>query len=89
MYYEMKYDLWCRRLTIASDGSNLAGLWMEGQKYWRHCDGELHPCGSCQYFPDKADWLDRYFPEKGRSRRSAMLAPIGRRIPADGVGTAL
>ena len=31
MYYEMKYDSPVGRLTMASDGSNLAGLWMEGQ----------------------------------------------------------
>ena len=28
MYYEMKYDSPVGRLTMASDGSNLAGLWM-------------------------------------------------------------
>ena len=34
MYYEMKYDSPVGRLTLASDGLNLAGLWMEGQKYF-------------------------------------------------------
>ena len=65
MYYEMKYDSPVGRLTMASDGSNLAGLWMEGQKYFGGTvTGELHPCGELPVFSRTKDWLDRYFSGK-------------------------
>lgn len=89
MYYEMKYDSPVGRLTIASDGSNLAGLWMEGQKYFGGTvTGELHPCGELPVFSRTKDWLDRYFPEKAGAVGAAAGAHR-RRIPPDGVGTAL
>ena len=34
MYYSMIYASPVGRLTLASDGDNLVGLWIEGQKYF-------------------------------------------------------
>lgn len=78
MYYEMKYDSPVGRLTIASDGSNLVGLWMEGQKYFGGTvTGELHPCGELPVFSRTKDWLDRYFSGKRPEPSELPLAPIG------------
>ena len=34
MYYKTNYDIPIGNVTLASDGSNLTGLWLEGQKYF-------------------------------------------------------
>ena len=34
MYYSTRYSSPLGAITIASDGENLIGLWLEGQKYF-------------------------------------------------------
>lgn len=50
------------KLTLASDGENLTGLWIAGQKY----HGEA--CGTCRndlpVFAETARWLSVYFSGK-------------------------
>ncbi|WP_276951874.1 methylated-DNA--[protein]-cysteine S-methyltransferase [Enterocloster lavalensis] len=78
MYYEMKYDSPVGRLTLASDGLNLAGLWMEGQKYFGGTvPGELRPNEELEVFSRAKDWLDRYFNGKKPVPSELPLAPVG------------
>ena len=78
MYYEMKYDSPVGRLTLASDGLNLAGLWMEGQKYFGGTGpGELRPNEELEVFSRAKDWLDRYFNGKKPEPSELPLAPVG------------
>ena len=78
MYYEMKYDYPVGRLTLASDGLNLAGLWMEGQKYFGGTvPGELRPNEELEVFSRAKDWLDRYFNGKKPEPSELPLAPVG------------
>ena len=77
MYYEMKYDSPVGRLTLASDGLNLAGLWMEGQKYFGGTvPGELRPNEELEVFSRAKDWLDRYFNGKKPEPSELPLAPV-------------
>lgn len=78
MYYEMKYDSPVGRLTLASDGLNLAGLWMEGKKYFGGTvPGELRPNEELEVFSRAKDWLDRYFNGKKPEPSELPLAPVG------------
>ena len=78
MYYEMKYDSPVGRLTLASDGLNLAGLWMEGQKYFGGTvPGELRPNEELEVFSRAKDWRDRYFNGKKPEPSELPLAPVG------------
>lgn len=50
------------RLTLASDGACLTGLWMEGQKYFGSgFADELEYCDDVPVFVQAREWLDRYF----------------------------
>lgn len=49
-------------LTIASDGTSITGLWMEGQKYFGSgFAGELERCDGMPVLERACEWLDRYF----------------------------
>lgn len=64
------------RLTLASDGASLTGLWLEGQKYYGHTlekDAARRPA---PVFGAVKKWLDAYF--RGEAPRVDLpLAPIG------------
>ena len=78
MYYEMKYDSPVGRLTLASDGLNLAGLWLAGQKcFGGTVPGELRPNEELEVFSRAKDWLDRYFNGKKPEPSELPLAPVG------------
>lgn len=49
------------KLTIASDGENVTGLWMRDQKYYgQSVEGDLEK-RSVPVFKRVREWLDRYF----------------------------
>ena len=49
-------------ITIASDGQNIVGLWMAGQKHFGGTvDGEMEPADDLPVFTQAKGWLDRYF----------------------------
>ncbi len=58
-------------LTLAADetGQALAGLWLEGQKYFPACLERQAVCGGFPILDRAKKWLDRYFagerPESG------------------------
>lgn len=64
------------RLTVASDGLNVTGLWLEGQKYYAATLEESTVEQEIPVFYDVKHWLDTYF--KGKQPDfSVPLAPAG------------
>lgn len=78
MYYSTTHPSPLGMLTLASDGENLIGLWVEGQKYF--C-GTIHEAmterNDLPVFDAAKAWLDRYFAGKKPSPSELPLAPIG------------
>ena len=65
-------------LTLASDGENLTGLWMAGQKYFAAgIPTNLPVCDDLPVFLQARDWLDRYFAGKRPAVCELPLAPQG------------
>ncbi|NPV93256.1 MAG: methylated-DNA--[protein]-cysteine S-methyltransferase [Firmicutes bacterium] len=78
MFYSTHYSSPLGEILLASDGDNLVGLWLEGQKYY--CDTVT------EYITEKDDlpvfsatknWLDRYFSGQKPTISDLSLAPIG------------
>ena len=62
MYYKTTYQSPVGTLTLASDGENLVGLWIEGQKY--HGETiykDMTVKNDVPVFNGTKKWLDRYF----------------------------
>ena len=65
-------------LTLASDGENLTGLWMAGQKYFAAgIPTNLPVCDDLPVFLQARDWLDRYFSGERPLPGELPLAPQG------------
>ena len=65
------------RLTLASDGTALTGLWIEGQKYFASTlDADAIDAPALPVFLQTAQWLDAYF-EKRPLPPLPPLAPKG------------
>lgn len=78
MYYLTIYMSPVGQLTLASDGSSLVGLWIEGQKYFGMTVGEeMVMRDDLPVFTDVKHWLDRYFQGKKPPISELPLAPIG------------
>lgn len=61
MHYIMKYPSPLGEITVASDGENIVGLWLEGQKYFAATlEGELRE-ENLPVFDTVRRWLDIYF----------------------------
>lgn len=64
-------------LTLASDGTALTGLWIEGQKYFASTlDADAIDAPALPVFLQTAQWLDAYF-EKRPLPALPPLAPKG------------
>lgn len=59
-------------LTLASDGENLTGLWLENQKYFGSTLAPDAQPGALPVFAQAFDWLARYF----RGEAPAMTLPL-------------
>ena len=78
MYYSTTYSSPVGVLTLASEGKNLVGLWMEGQKYFGDTvPGEMDERGDLPVFDAVGRWLDRYFAGARPAAAELPLAPIG------------
>ena len=78
MYFFIEYQSPLGMLTIASDGDNIVGLWMEGQKYFGGTlSGDMEKKDGLFVFKTVEDWLDRYFSRKKPVPGELPLAPIG------------
>lgn len=62
MYYSTLYSSPVGTITLASDGDNLIGLWIEGQKYHGNTiHKEIVEQNDLMIFDITKKWLDRYF----------------------------
>jgi methylated-DNA-[protein]-cysteine S-methyltransferase len=78
MYYSHRYVSPIGPLHLASNGACLAGLWMEGQKYFGATVKEtLEPDSQRQEFRDASAWLDAYFAGGNPPLSELPLAPNG------------
>ena len=78
MYYSTTHPSPVGTLTLACDGENLAGLWMEGQKYFGgSVPGELTARDDLPVFRMAKDWLDRYFNGEKPDPDRLPLRPVG------------
>lgn len=78
MYYKTNYDIPIGNVTLASDGNNLTGLWLEGQKYFfGTMKDELVENSNLKIFDDTKVWLEDYFSGKRPDISKLSLAPQG------------
>ena len=79
MYQTTTYASPVGELTLASDGTALTGLWLEGQKYFGGTSGEELAPGQpdLPVFQAARAWLDRYFSGKEPLPSELPLAPSG------------
>ena len=62
MIYISEYKSPLGKITLASDGKNLIGLWIEGQKYYfSNLKQEVIKQDNLEIFNKTKNWLDRYF----------------------------
>lgn len=78
MYYITQYQSPLGKLLLASDGENIIGLWLEGQKYFGDTvKGEKTQKDDLLVFTDAREWLDRYFAGEKPEIKELPLAPRG------------
>ena len=63
-------------ITLAGEGKDLVGLWLEGQKYFG-AGLELSEGGAAPALDAARDWLDRYFAGERPAPSELQLAPVG------------
>lgn len=65
-------------ITLASDGEELVGLWLPGQKYYAATVvGEMVARDDLDIFSQTKQWLDRYFAGERPEPAELSLAPLG------------
>jgi len=64
-------------ITLACDGENLVGLWLEGQKYHGDTIEAMAENSDLPIFCAAKQWLDRYFAGEKPTISELSLAPIG------------
>lgn len=78
MLYKSTYNSPLGKITLASDGKNLIGLWIEGQKYFlSSIKSELKEQSDLEIFTKTTNWLDRYFAGENPKLAELQLAPNG------------
>lgn len=78
MLYMMHYDSPVGDLLLVEKEGALAGLWMEGQKYYfASLHGEEKAYADTEMLNRTKDWLDRYFGGENPGTGELTLAPSG------------
>lgn len=78
MIYTAYYNSSLGKITLASDGQNLIGLWIEGQKYFLETiNEEVKEKESLKIFIQTKKWLDEYFSNQKPNLLDLPLAPRG------------
>jgi methylated-DNA-[protein]-cysteine S-methyltransferase len=78
MYYSTTHPSPVGLITLACDGDNLVGLWLEGQKYHGNTIPEtMIEKSAMPVFTAAKKWLDNYFAGKKPAVSELPLAPIG------------
>ena len=78
-YYKTCYNSPVGKLTIACDEEeNIAGLWIEGQKYFVNTiKSDIVEKSELKVFKKTKDWLDRYFRGEKPDIKELPLKPKG------------
>ena len=77
-YYKTNYSSPLGIFTIASDGKNLVGLWLEGQKYFGgSIEDVMIENGRLEVFTQTKRWLDEYFGGQKPEISRLSLSPAG------------
>ena len=99
MYYTTTYDSPLGEIMIAADSKGIAGLWIQGQKYFEDM-GEAGATSTAEFIPgielDKDNdikqsldmacrWLDRYFAGEAPGAGGTASCSGGKRVPQDGM----
>lgn len=78
MFYFTKYNSDIGILTIASDGQNIIGLWIDGQKHFLGTiNKEPIQKDDLDVFKSCKKWLDKYFAKEQPFPYKLPLKPIG------------
>jgi len=78
MYYKTEYTSPVGLTTLASDGDNIIGLWLKGQKYFGGSIGnEMTAKDDLPVFIAAKNWLDRYFNGANPDISELSLSPVG------------
>ena len=78
MFYKTDYNSPIGGITLGSDGKNIVGLWLNGQKYFGDTvNDEMFQNDELSVFKKAKDWLDRYFGGKKPKISELPLAPAG------------
>ena len=81
MVYTAQYPSPLGMITLASDGQNLTGLWLEGQKYFASTlKGKMPLQEEPPVLQAAKRWLDRYFAGEKPKIDDLPLAPEGSRF---------
>lgn len=79
IFYNSEFDSPVGKLTLCSNGENLVGLWLKGQKYFMDSvrGFNIIQNDNLKIFTDTKMWLVDYFKGFERYPRELALAPIG------------
>lgn len=79
IFYNSEFDSPVGILTLCSNGENLVGLWLKGQKYFMDSvrGFNIIQNDNLKIFTDTKMWLVDYFNGIERYSRELALAPIG------------
>ena len=78
MYFKTIVSSPVGELTLASDGENLIGLWLEGQKYHGgKITNQWEEKNDLAIFKTTEKWLKDYFSNKNPNIKELSLAPLG------------
>lgn len=77
-YYKTTFASRIGKITLGSDGENIIGLWIEGQKYFSETIyNNMITNDSLNIFSVTKDWLNRYFDGSKPKISELPLKPIG------------
>ena len=78
MYYSTTYPTPVGKITLACNGDDIVGLWIEGQKYFGDTINEkMAENNDMPVFSAAKNWLDRYFVGGKPAISELPLAPFG------------
>lgn len=78
MVYTLRYDSPIGALLLAEQCGMLAGVWVEGQKYFLgSVREEMQECSNSPVLRQAGQWLDRYFAGEKPDISELPLAPAG------------
>jgi len=78
MFFSTNYISPLGAITLAGDGENITGLWLDGQKYYAATvKGRIEERPDLPVFAKAEKWLDAYFSGEKTEISELPLAPVG------------